>query len=205
MSKNLIILFILITQSVNAKVQERTKVSDYYLDTAPPKKGKEYLELLEPGVDYGYLAGRVTDKRQNGKLIKIYTQHNNGKFLKAGDFVSFSLETQRNPNCFAIVRDTQDFYVTFMIKNFVKCTGGEKFIRSGTFVYIKSEILKKRVIEAARLRINLLKEKTALEKRKKNMTHFLWRFWRISLSSPIWRYGLTNSSSYHQAYFPRKL
>jgi hypothetical protein len=159
-----------------AKDTREKSIEDYIWNEDVAHKDKGYLRLLDPEIDYSKLKGRVTDKRKNGRLIRIYTEHNNGKFLKTGDLVSFSLKKADASQCFGIVRETENFYITLRIRNFVDCTDSEKFVRAGTLLYFDSEVLKKRIYQAAKLRYQLLQRREKLAEKKKRIRRFIWSY-----------------------------
>lgn len=138
--------------------------------------GKDNHDFIDPEIDYSVFMGRVTDKDSTGRVIKIKTENNNSKFLKAGDIIQFKVNNHQNErSCKASVRTVEDFYFSAYVQDFTGCWG-EKYFPRGLQLVFKSDLMAKRVFEASEYRKLLLLRKEGFLNQLNNINNFLWTY-----------------------------
>ncbi|MBD67162.1 MAG: hypothetical protein CME62_18320 [Halobacteriovoraceae bacterium] len=137
---------------------------------------KENQGLIDPDVDYTKFYGRVTDKDDTGRIIKVKTENNNSKFLKAGDVVHFKVNNHEDTRfCKASVRSVEDYYFSLYVQDFSGCWKDRYFPR-GLQLNFESPLMAKRVFEASEYRKLLLLRKDGFLNQLNNINNFLWTF-----------------------------
>lgn len=138
--------------------------------------GSDNNGFIDPNVDYSKFMGRVTDKDKTGRVVKVKTENNNSKFLKAGDIVHFKVNNHsRTRFCKASVRTVEDFYFSMYIQDFSGCWRDRYFPR-GLQLTFESELMSRRVFEASEYRKLLLLRKEGFLKQLNGINNFLWTF-----------------------------
>lgn len=133
--------------------------------------------FIDPKVDYENFMGRVTDKDETGRILKIKVENNNTKFFKAGDIVYFNVNNhQTDTPCRASVKNIEDFYFVIYVQNFKSCWNEERYFPRGVQLNFESEVLAQRVFEASKYREILLLRKDGFLKQLNNINHFLWTY-----------------------------
>lgn len=142
--------------------------------------------FIDSRVDYSSFMGRVTDKDETGRILKINVQNNNSKFLKAGDIVFFKVNNHENKNsCKASVRSVEDFYFSVYVQDFDGCWGAEKYFPRGTQLNFKSDLLATRVLEGSEYRKLLILRKEGFLDQLNQINNFLWTFDQQKLKTAI--------------------
>jgi hypothetical protein len=145
-----------------------------------PKDGvvtKGNNKFIDPNVDYSRFVGRVTDKDDSGRILKVKTENNNSKFLKAGDLVYFKVNNQdRGRFCKASVRTIENFYFSMYVQDFSACWDMSKYFLRGLQLNFKSELMEHRVFEASKYREILILRKEGYLSQLSGINHFLWTY-----------------------------
>lgn len=137
----------------------------------------ENNKFMDPNSDYTRFMGRVSDKDDSGKILKIKVENNNTKFLKAGDLLYFKVNNHdKGRFCKASVRSVEDFYFTLFIQDFEACWDVSKYFPRGMQLNFKAAKLAQRVFEASKYREILLLRKKNFIKQLGEINHFLWTF-----------------------------
>ncbi len=133
--------------------------------------------VMNPKVDYQSFSGRVTDKDKTGRVLKVKVENNNVKFFKAGDEVSFNINTKDTDlPCRANVRSVEDFYFIIYVKNFANCYSEDKYFPRGVILNFHSPTLAMRVFEASKYREILLLKKDGFLTQLNNINNYLWGY-----------------------------
>lgn len=150
--------------------------------TAPnfPDEGiisRDTNHFIDENLDYSKFIGRVSDKSDETKVLKINVENNNTKFFRAGDIVFFHvINRDSTDRCKAFVRSVEDHYFVIMVQDKSACFGDDEYLRRGTLLQFKSKILARRVYEASKYREMLLVRKDDFLKQLNGINNFLWAF-----------------------------
>jgi hypothetical protein len=133
--------------------------------------------FIDPDINYENFMGRVSDKDQTGRILKVQVENNNTKFLKSGDTVYFYVNQHRTDMpCRATVRSVEDFYFVMYVQEFKYCWPQEKYFPRGMQLNFESKILAQRVFEASKFREILIMRKEGYLKQLNNINNFLWTY-----------------------------
>jgi hypothetical protein len=139
--------------------------------------GKDNNKFIDPNVDYSRFVGRVTDKDDTGRILKVKTENNNSKFLKAGDLVYFKVNNQDLGRfCKASVRTIEDYYFSMYVQDFSACWDMKKYFLRGLQLNFKSKLMEDRVFEASKYREILILRKEGYLSQLSEINHFLWTY-----------------------------
>ena len=139
--------------------------------------GSPNNNFIDRRVDYSNFMGRVTDKDDTGRILKVKVQNNNSKFFKAGDIVYFKVNNHGNKSfCKASVRAIEDFYFSIYVQDFEACWGQDKYFPRGTQLNFKSDLLATRVLEGSEYRKLLILRKEGFLTQLNGINNFLWTF-----------------------------
>lgn len=142
--------------------------------------------FIDPSIDYSRFVGRVTDKDDSGKILKIYVENNNTKFLKAGDLVYFKVNNHDDRNfCKASVNGVEDNYFSVYVQDFNGCWSDDKFFPRGLQLNFKTDLMATRVFEASEYRKILLMRKESFVKQLNDINSFVWTFQQQKLKTAI--------------------
>lgn len=148
--------------------------------------GEPNNNFIDPRVDYSKFVGRVTDKDDTSRILKVKVQNNNSKFLKAGDIVFFKVNNHADKDfCRASVRSIEDFYFSMYVQDFEACWGQNKYFPRGTQLNFKSELLATRVLEGSEYRKLLVLRKEGFLEQLNQINSFLWTFDQQKLKTAI--------------------
>ena len=132
---------------------------------------------MNPTVDYQNFTGRVSDKDDTGRVLKVKVENNNVKFFKAGDEVDFTINRKNTElPCRANVRSVEDFHFVIYVKNFENCYSSKKYFPRGMILNFNSQILAQRVFEATKYREILLLKKDSFLRQLNGLNNFLWGY-----------------------------
>lgn len=132
---------------------------------------------INPEIDYERFSGRVTDKDDSSRILKVKVENNNAKFFRAGDQVLFKVNRLDNRKyCKAFVRNVEDFHFTIYVESFEPCYSTSKYFLRGTVLNFYSKTLGVRVFEATKYREQLIVRKEDFLKQLNDINHFLWTF-----------------------------
>jgi len=133
--------------------------------------------FIDPNVNYEKFMGRVTDKDETGRILKIKVENNNTKFFKAGDVLYFTVNNHESDTlCRASVRNIEDFYFVIYVQNFKSCWNKDQYFPRGVQLNFESSVLAQRVLEASKFREILLLRKEGFLKQLNGINHFLWTY-----------------------------
>ncbi len=133
--------------------------------------------FYDPNVDYSKFAGRVSDRDPSSQILKIFTEHKNIKFFRAGDKVNFHIGNLSDLEpCLAHVRSVEKNYFVVYVKDLNACWGRDNYFRRGTLLSLKSEDLANRIKESSLYRVVLLKRRKDFFYQLNKMNHFIWSF-----------------------------
>lgn len=145
-----------------------------------PKEGvtdPDNNSFIDPDIDYSEFMGRVTDKDDTGRVLKVKTENNNSKFLKAGDIVQFKVNNHAKMSyCKASVRAVEDFYFSVYVQDFSGCWGEQRYFPRGVQLNFKSDLMAKRVFEASEYRKLLILRKEGFLRQLNDINNFLWTY-----------------------------
>jgi hypothetical protein len=145
-----------------------------------PDKGlvsRDTNHFIDENINYKLFDGRVTDKDDKGRILKIKVENNNSKFFRAGDVVYFKINRRYAVNqCKAFVRQVEPFYFTILVQDFSNCWDENNYFRRGTVLNFESEDLARRVEEASKYRSLLLVRKDDFLKQLNGINNFVWGF-----------------------------
>ncbi len=134
-------------------------------------------DTISSKVNYENFSGRVSDKDDSGRVLKIQVENKNTKFLKAGDLVYFKLNRSTKDNrCKGSVRDTEDKYFVIYVHSFYPCFDEAKYLKRGTILLFNSPVLSKRVLEGSKHREMLIVKRDDFLKQLNKTNHFLWTY-----------------------------
>lgn len=132
---------------------------------------------IDPDVDYERFMGRVTDKSNKGRILKIKVENNNTKFLNAGDQLEFTVSEQKGLGyCHASVRSAEDHYFVIYVEDFAACWGRDRYFPRGMQLNFRSKVMATRVFEASKFREILILRKEGFLKQLNDINHFLWTY-----------------------------
>lgn len=138
--------------------------------------GKDNHDFIDPEIDYSIFMGRVTDKDKTGRIVKIKSESNNSKFLKAGDIVRFKVNNHQDRNsCKASVRAVEDHYFSVYVQDFSGCWE-DKYFPRGLQLVFRSDLMARRVYEASEYRKLLLLRKEGFLGQLNEINNFLWTY-----------------------------
>lgn len=139
--------------------------------------GPDNRGAIDPNVDYERFSGRVTDKDDTSRILKIKAENNNTKFFRAGDLVRFKINLKSNRDwCKGFVRNVEDFHFTIYVDSFAPCYSADDYFRRGTVLNFFSEILAIRIFEATKYREQLIVRKEDFLRQLNDINHFIWTF-----------------------------
>lgn len=134
-------------------------------------------KFLDPNIDYSKFMGRVSDKSDSGRVLKIQVENNNTKFLKAGDLVYFKVNThEAREFCKASVRTAEDFFFSIYVQDFDACWDKKRYFPRGVQLNFKADKMAQRVYEASYYRKLLIDRKEGFLKQLNGINHFLWTY-----------------------------
>lgn len=150
-------------------------------ETSELLAGKNKQELLDsfydPETDYSLFSARVTDRDESGNVFKLISKNLNVKFFRAGDYVEFQVPGIREDRqCGGYIRSSEGAYFVLYVKDLYPCWPKGEYFRRGTIVDFKSDLLAKRVKDAAIYRVLLLRRREAFLKQLNDINHFLWSY-----------------------------
>ncbi len=133
--------------------------------------------FYNPSINYSEFIARVTDRDSTNKVIKLYSENANVKFLAAGDVLSFHVASKtKRDHCTGFVRDTDENYFVMFVKNLEICWPEELYLRRGMMLKFSSEIMGQRVKEASSQRALLIKRREDFLKQLNEVNRFLWSY-----------------------------
>ena len=142
--------------------------------------------FIDKRVDYSNFMGRVTDKDDTGRILKVKVQNNNSKFFKAGDIVYFKVNNHSDRSlCKASVRSVENYYFSIYVQDFEACWGQDKYFPRGTQLNFKSDLLATRVLEGSEYRKLLILRKDGFLTQLNEINNFLWTFDQQKLKTAI--------------------
>lgn len=137
----------------------------------------ENYRSMDIKVDYQNLRGRVTDKSDEGKILKIKTQNNNIKFFKINDPIKFSINNIDLPvRCRGLVQSLEDYYMVIKVENLSLCYPEDRYLPRGVLVNIEAPRLVQRVFEVTQYRDILSLKKDGFLKQLQSINNFLWAY-----------------------------
>lgn len=135
--------------------------------------------FYDGGRDYSRFSGRVSDRDNSGTILKISSENQNIRFFRAGDALSFRLESSPKSGatpCQANVRGVEKEHFVVFVKDLTPCFGNENYFRRGAVLIIDSDDLAKRVEEASRYRVVLLKRRRDFFEQLNSINQFVWSY-----------------------------
>jgi len=134
-------------------------------------------KFIDPNTDYTRFYGRVTDRDDTGRILKVKVENNNTKFLKAGDVIHFKINNQdKGYFCKASVRSIEDYYFSVYVQDYSGCWEEGKYFPRGMQLNFKSNRMADRVFEASKYRELLLLRKDGFLTQLNDLNNFLWTF-----------------------------
>lgn len=134
--------------------------------------------------DYERFSGRVSDKDETGRILKIKVENNNTKFFRSGDLVEFKVNLRESRKfCRAFVRNVEDFHFTVYVESFGPCYSNEEYFKRGTVLNFYSKVLGARVFEATKYREQLVVRKEDFLKQLNDINNFLWTFDQLKVKT----------------------
>lgn len=128
-------------------------------------------------VNYSEFTGRVTDRDESKRVLKIYVENNNTRFFKAGDNVEFIVNTKEDKRpCQGNVRGIEDNYFIIYVRNFHTCHDKGSYFRRGTLLNFKAPVLAERIYEATNYREILVTKKEDFLRQLSKINNFLWTY-----------------------------
>lgn len=145
-----------------------------------PKEGvvsPQNNKFVDPNIDYSKFMGRVSDKDDTGRILKVHVENNNTKFLKAGDLIYFKVNTHDGEGfCKASVRTAEDFYFSMYVQDFEACWDTKRYFPRGVQLNFTAAKMAQRVYEASHYRELLILRKEGFLKQLNDINHFLWTY-----------------------------
>jgi len=139
--------------------------------------GEDNNASIDSKVDYENFSGRVSDKDDSSRILKIQAENLNSKFLKAGDIVYFKLNRgKKSDQCKGSVRDSERKYFVIYVHSFYPCFDEKKYLKRGTILHFHSPVLSRRVLEASKSREILILKRSDFLKQLNGINHFLWTY-----------------------------
>lgn len=132
---------------------------------------------INPNIDYERFTGRVSDKDQSSRILKVQVENNNTKFFRSGDLAYFKVNLRKSSKyCQGFVRSVEDFYFTIYVETFSPCYSTSEYFRRGTVLNFYSPILAQRIYEATKFREQIIVKKEDFLKQLNDINNFLWTF-----------------------------
>lgn len=145
--------------------------------------GDKFDSFLDLSKDHSSFPGRVKDKDETGRIIKIQSENPNVRFFKAGDRISFTVpKIKMDRACDCAVRGVDDDYVILYIKNLDQCWGRRRYFRRGTQLDFTSVDFVKRLKEVSVYRKTLINQREDFLSQLNKLNHFIWSFDQIRAS-----------------------
>lgn len=138
--------------------------------------GPDNRNIIDPNVDYERFTGRVSDKDESGRILKIQVENNNTKFFRSGDPVSFKINQRNTKYCKGFVRNVEDFHFSIFVESFEPCFDKDEYFKRGQVLSFYSPTLANRVFEASKFRDQLIVRKDDFLKQLNDINHFIWTF-----------------------------
>ena len=139
-------------------------------------KSQETLPQYDPAKDYSRFFGRVTDKNDAERVLKIQSNTRNVHFLKIGDLLTFEIKigvAKKHP-CRAHVKSSGEAdYLVIRVEELGPCWDRSRYFRRGTFLYFTSPVMQTRVRDAMAFRTLLLRRKEDFLGQLNDINHFL--------------------------------
>lgn len=126
--------------------------------------------------DYSQFTGRVTDRDKSANILKVSSEDKNVKFFRAGDLVNFTVASKDTNFCQGYVRNVEEKFFVMFVKDLYTCWENDDYFRRGTMLHFRSNQLARRVQEASKYRIVLLKRKKDFFKQLNDVNHFIWSY-----------------------------
>ncbi len=130
----------------------------------------------DPGRDYSRFTGRVTDKNDAERILKIQAETKNVQFLKIGDLLTFEIKSGLGKKlpCRAHVKSSGEaHYLVIRVEELGPCWNRSHYFRRGTLLYFTSVLMQTRVRDATAFRTLLLRRKEDFLKQLNGINHFL--------------------------------
>lgn len=144
------------------------------------KQVDEGLDAFYDGnQDYSRFSGRVSDRDASGSILKIASENRNIRFFRAGDQISFRLESTNfrvKAPCDGTVRGVEEGHFVIFVKDLTPCFGNDQYFRRGSVLIIDSDTLASRVAEASKYRVVLLKRRRDFFEQLNRLNQFVWSY-----------------------------
>lgn len=133
--------------------------------------------FMDPAIDYRLFMGRVTDKSDDNRTLRVKVEHNNVRFLKRGDQLEFYVNTNdASDRCKALVETADNYYIVMKVRDFAGCWGRGRYFRRGTQLNFIADIMYERVLSASKSREMLILKKQDFLGQLNRINHFLWSY-----------------------------
>jgi hypothetical protein len=137
----------------------------------------ENNSFIDPREDYSIALGRVTDRDKTRRVLKVYFENHNVRFLQSGDKIQFKVYGKKsNRLCRSYVRTVELDYVIMEVEDFTPCWNTKQYFRRGTILQFFSPKIQQRVYEASKMREILLLKKDQFLKQLNEVNNFLHFF-----------------------------
>ncbi|MBT3983161.1 MAG: hypothetical protein HOE90_17540 [Bacteriovoracaceae bacterium] len=143
-----------------------------------PSKGvvsRHVHAFMDNSIKYHKFTARVTDKDSLDRIIKVKSEMDNVRFLRAGDRLDFSMKNGSG-SCKGFVRGVEKLHITLFVPFIGKCWEYDEYFRRGTRLEFVSKDFVMRVKEASDYRRHLLIRKEDFLKQLNEINHFLWSY-----------------------------
>lgn len=148
--------------------------------------GDDNNNFIDPRVDYSKFKGRVTDKDDTGRILKVQVENNNTKFLKAGDLIYFKVNNHENTRlCKASVRSVEDFFFSIYVQDFKGCWNEKRYFPRGLQLNFSTDLMATRVFEASEYRKLLIMRKEGFLNQLNGINKFIWTYDQQKLRTAI--------------------
>ena len=134
------------------------------------------LHNYDPAKDYSRFIGRVTDKNDAERILKIQAETGNVRFLKIGDLLTLEIKTgiAKKYPCRAHVKNSGEAdYLVIRVEELGPCWNRSRYFRRGTLLYFTSSMMQTRVRDAMAFRTLLLRRKEDFLGQLNEINHFL--------------------------------
>ena len=130
--------------------------------------------------DYSRFSGRVTDKDDAERTLKIQARTKNIRFLKIGDLLTFSINniklTKQRPCRAYVKKNIEEYYIVIRVEEIGVCWHRNHYFRRGMIMQFNVPALQRRILEALAFKTYLLGQRKDFLIQLNDVNHFLWNY-----------------------------
>ncbi len=133
--------------------------------------------FLHENTNYSLMQGRVSDRDQRARTLKIQMPNHNTKFLKSGDPVRFKLNRKsQEVVCQGRVLTAEKQFFSLEVLNSKECDLDRPYLRRGAKLSLSLPSMRRRLGGAKRLQEDLIQKRRSYLNQLANLNQFIWSF-----------------------------